>query len=96
MNVGYPRATLLAKMIDQQCRGAAQSQPPVSMPDEIAEVDRAVAALSQLMRGVILAHYLTYAPSEVKARALHLSRAHFWRLLKRAQRKVYFALEMRR
>ena len=87
--LGYPRATMLARIIDQQITGAAQSgKPPVSMPDVIAEVDLAVCKLSHLMRKVIVAHYLIYASSDVKARSLDISRAHFWRLLGRAQRHV--------
>lgn len=90
----WPSMTLLARMIKQGPRGASQAgRPPVEMPADIAAVDRAVAQLSDLMRGVILAHYLTYAPSEVKARALDVSRSHFWRLLARAQRKVWSLLQ---
>lgn len=92
LHVGWPRATVLARLIEQHTAAAQQGAPPVAMPDDIAAVDAVVARLSDLMRGVILAHYLTFAPSEVKARSLHLSRAHFWRLLRRAQRNVYFAL----
>jgi hypothetical protein len=90
----WPSMTLLGRMIKQGPRGAAQQgRPPVTMPDEVAAVDKAVTQLSDLMRGVILAHYLTHAPSEVKAKSLHMSRAHFWRLLGRARRKVWSLLQ---
>jgi hypothetical protein len=90
-SIGWPPSTLLGRMIDQGPTGAAQQgSPPITIPDEIAEVDSAVARLEPIDKGVISAYYLNWAPPEVLwMGCIGVRSAHSFRvILKRARWRI--------
>lgn len=64
-SISWPSVTLLGRMEEQGPTGASQQgSPPITIPDEIAQVDTAVARLEPIDKGVIRAYYLSWAPPE--------------------------------
>lgn len=88
----WPARTLLARIIDEGTSGAAQGTPVDNMPHHVLETDRAVARIEPRLKRTVKVYYLTHAASEVKAAALHVSRATFWRMVERAQVAVHVQL----
>lgn len=81
---GWPRRTQLGRLIDGEIVRSLDRQP-VSMPDEIAITDRAVAHLREIDRRVVETYYLTWAPVEIMARRLKMRSRQFENVLKRAR-----------
>jgi hypothetical protein len=88
----WPPRTLLARIIDEGASGASQGTPVDNMPLQILQTDRAVARIEDRLRRTVKVYYLTHSSSEIKAAALHVSRATFWRLVERAQVAVQVQL----
>ena len=86
--LGWPRRTLLAKIMEEGFTGAAQGSPHVEMPDLVLFTERAVLRLVPPERKVILKHYLNWEPVEVSARRCHMSPGRFRTLLHRARRDI--------
>jgi hypothetical protein len=86
--VCWPRETLLSRMIEQGPNGASQTgRPPISMPEDVAVMDAAVAKLGDVDKQVIRAYYLNWATSDViwqQCPAIH-SLSNFRAVLKRAR-----------
>jgi len=86
--VSWPRETLLARMIKEGINGASQvGRPPISMPEDVAIMDAAVAKLGMVDRQVIEAYYLNWAPADVvwKRCPAIRSLSNFRAVLKRAR-----------
>ena len=63
--VSWPRETILARMMEQGINGASQTgRPPVSMPEDVAVIDAAVARLGDVDKQVIRAYYLNWARAD--------------------------------
>lgn len=93
--MGWPKETLLSRVIRYGERGAAQpGKPPTIIPEAIAEVDRIVCKMPKHIRIAVCEHYTTYAPSETKAKKLKISRSVFWSRIKAGQWFVYAALSV--
>lgn len=88
----WPSRTLLARIMEEGTSGAAQGTPVDNMPHHVIETDRAVARIEARLRKTVKVYYLTHAASEVKAAALRVSRATFWRMVERSQIAVYIQL----
>ena len=89
----WPPRTLLARIIEEGAAGAAHGSSVESMPEVVAQTDRAVARIDQELRRVIKVYYLVHAPSEIKAARCHVSRATFWRRVERGQLAIYNQLQ---
>jgi DNA-directed RNA polymerase specialized sigma24 family protein len=102
--VGWPRETLLARVIEYGALGAAQRYyGALLLMGKAAEYDEMVAwteaAITRLAleeRNVIVRVYLHWEPPEVSAKALGISRGTFDSRLSRAKRSVRDYLEGRR
>lgn len=85
----WPRITLLGRVIEQGVSGAGQQgRPPVSMPDEIARTDAAVARLGEIDRKVIRAYYLREVSKEDAARQVRMRVRQFQNVLRRARWRI--------
>ncbi len=91
--LGWPRRTLLAKVIEEGFTGAAQGGPPVTAPDLVLSTERAVLRLPKPEREALLAQYLYWEPVECRARRCHCSVPRYNRLLGQARRSVADYLE---
>jgi hypothetical protein len=86
---GWPERTLLGRLIDgEELVGAAQSKPPIAMPDDVAVTDRAVAHLGVIDRRVIETYYLQWEPVEVMARRNSMRVRQFQNVLRRARWRI--------
>jgi len=89
--IGWPQATMLGRMIEEGPTGASQSgSPPITIPDRVAQVDRAVAGLEPIDKGVIRTFYFSWAPPEtlwMGCIGVH-SAFGFRMILRRAQWKI--------
>jgi hypothetical protein len=63
-------------------------------PEEVMQVDRAVAQVPSKPRQVLIAHYFTYGPIEERCRKTPWKRARYLQLLEIARYSVYMALTM--
>ena len=85
----WPARTILGRLIEDGPSGAAQSgRPPVSMPEDIAAVDAAVAHLGDIDRKVVHTYYVGWLPIEAQARACHMRVRMFQNVLRRARWRV--------
>lgn len=92
--IGWPARTLLARIIEQGIRGAAQEGCRLVEADETMEmVERAVLRLTEKERQVICRHYFYWQPPEVSARYCGMSANHFGVVLHSARRRVRDYLE---
>ena len=83
---GWPAQTLLARMIEYGPQGASQQgRPPVAMPDEIAQIDAAVARLCQIDKNAVVAYYTRWEPPDVVAKRLRIKERELRRTLQRAR-----------
>lgn len=93
--IGWPPETLLSRVMREGMNGASQgSRPPVDMPEQVAEVDRIISRMPAHIKASICEHYLTYAPSEDKAKRLGIQRSVFWSRIKSGHWFVYSALQI--
>jgi DNA-directed RNA polymerase specialized sigma24 family protein len=82
----YPSMSTVGRMMEYGALGASQEgRPPISMPDEIAEVDAAVARLCDMDNRAIKAYYLHWEPIENCAKRLNMNVRPFQSLLRRAR-----------
>ena len=82
----WPASTILARMIDQQPAGAAQSgRPPVAMPDDIAAVDAAVCRLCATDKRAVQLYYIKWQSIDVLSRMMHMRPRQFQNVLRRAR-----------
>ena len=89
----YPRETVISKMIEYGPLGASQaSKPPISMPDEIAAVDAAVARLCVIDRKANTAYYTREDAIDATAKKCRMTLRHFQRVLHRARFRLRFLL----
>ncbi len=92
--IGWPARTLLARIMEQGIRGAAQSGSRLVEADELMElVERAVLRLAPKERETICRHYFYWQPPEVSARYCGMNSNHFGVVLHRARRRVRDYLE---
>lgn len=83
---GWPKVTMLGRLIEQGPMGASQQgKPPVSISDAVAIVDAAVARLGEVDRKVIRSYYLHCDSTEVNARRVNMRVMQFNNVLKRAR-----------
>ena len=83
---GWPLETILARMMEYGPQGAAQQgRPPISMPEDIARIDAAVAQLCVIDRRAVVAYYTRWEPPEAVARRLHIKERELRRTLQRAR-----------
>lgn len=87
-HLGWPRITLLGRMIEQGFTGAAQTGAMVEMPDSILAVEREVCHLKPLHKRVICKHYLYWQPVEAAARYCQLSAIQYRVTLHRARNTI--------
>lgn len=85
----WPPITLLGKVIEQGISGAGQgTRPPISMPDNVAKVDAAVAKLGEIDKKAIKTYYMRWEDIDSMARRLHMRRRQFQNVLRRARFRV--------
>src|SRR5258708_38669789 len=86
---GFPAVTLVGRMIKWGPQGASQTQGvPITMPDEIAVVDAAVARLEQPEKQTVIAYYTRWEPVEVLALRFQMKERQVRRVLQRARWKL--------
>ena len=87
----WPQVTLLGRIIALGPEGACipSSAVRTAIPDDISEVDAAVARLREIDKAVIRTYYLDWAPVEVMARHRRMSTARFHVSLRRARWRVH-------
>lgn len=90
----WPVRTLLGRMIDHQAIGAAQSRPPISMPDEVAKTDAAVCRLNPIDKKAVQLYYLKWQPIEGHARAMHMRVRQYQNVLRRARWRLALYLNL--
>lgn len=89
----YPAVSVVGRMMEYGALGASQQgRPPVSMPDEIAAVDAAVARLGDIDQRAIKAYYLHWEPIENCAKRLRMNVRPFQSLLRRARWRIAIIL----
>ena len=95
-SLGYAERSVLGRMIEEG-PGAGQVSDWASqhLPDDVVEVDGAVAKLPKRYRRAVKLHYLTEWPTEVKAGILHTSRRNFYLLVNCGKDGVYDRLVAR-
>lgn len=69
--------------------GARASHFGLDAPNDILEIDVAVAKIAQPLRLVLVAYYCTTGPLWFKATRLHMSRRTLMRRLRTAEEKVH-------
>ena len=74
--------------------GAGSAEPPISMPEEIDEVDQAIDALPTISRDRIRRYYLIWEPMHVTAHVLGLSVRDLQRRLRDDRFRIGAALDM--
>lgn len=84
----WPASTILAKLIEQGPNGAAATSGEQGVPEDIMEVDAAVARLGQIDGNIIRTYYLEWAPIEVMAKNRRVSVSQFNVILKRARWRI--------
>lgn len=92
--LGWPRATLLARVIRWGFTGASQAGPLPEMPEDVLRVEQAVLRLKNIEQQVVKKHYLYWQPIEVSARHCHMSPNRFRVLLHRARNNLSHALAL--
>jgi hypothetical protein len=85
---GYPSASAFfwANM------GSRASETGADVPNDIAEIDAAVAKIAQPLRQTLVIYYCTTGPLWFKAGRLYVSRRTLMRRLRTAEEKVHFQL----
>lgn len=86
--LGWPTATLLARVAEMGFTGAAQRGAPMECGEGVDATERAVLRLKAIERKVIIKHYLHWQPVEASARACHMTPGRFRTVLHRARRSV--------
>ena len=95
-NLGIGERSVLGRMIDEgPGAGQVSDWSAHHLPDDVMEVDGAVAKLPKRYRRAVKLHYLTEWPTEVKAGILHTSRRSFYLLINAGKQGVYDRLAMR-
>ena len=86
--------SVLARLMVEGATGAAQVSDWLAghLPDDVGQTDHAVAALPWRYRRAIRLQFMTHLPTEIKARALHTSRATFFLLVNAGKVGVYMNL----
>lgn len=84
----YPEESWLHKWGKYGTDGAAQAGPPVSMPEAIEMVERAVRKLGQIDHKVITAYYLGWSPVATLAAKCRMREREFLNVLRRARFRV--------
>jgi DNA-directed RNA polymerase specialized sigma24 family protein len=84
----WPSSTILARLIEQGPNAAASSSGAVSAPQDVLEVDAAVAHLGEVDTRVIRTYYLEWASIEVMARKRSMSVNQFEAVLRRARWRI--------
>ena len=89
-DLGIGERSVLGRMIEEGF-GAGQVSDWASrhLPDDVVEVDQAVARLPRRYKRAIKIHYLTEWPTEVKAAELRTSRRSFYLLISVGKQGVY-------
>ena len=83
---GWSPITILGRLIECGPQGSAQpGKPPISMPDDIARIDGAVAKLGDIDKRTIIAYYTRWEPIEVLARRLSMRERQMRSVLQRAR-----------
>ncbi len=87
INLGYPRRTLIHRMMKEGAgAGHAAVAPAEEMPEAVFRVEQAIRALPDLERQAIKLKYLhIYLTDNMRAKKLHKSRAQFFIILDRAR-----------
>ena len=91
--LGWPAATILARVIEQGFTGAAQSGAPEPVDDLVDATEKAVLALSPPHRAVVVRAYTHREPPEASARSMRIPPADFSRKLHQARRQVGWYLQ---
>ena len=87
--VGWPKVTLLGRVMHQGFTGAAQGRASKLEIDEACErTERAVLRLQEIERRVLVQHYVYWQPVEINAKACHMTAGRFRAVLHRARRRV--------
>lgn len=90
----WPPVTLLGRVMDCGPDGAlARGSGRTEVPDDVAEVDTAVAKLGEVDRRVIRVYYLEWLPPESMAKNLRMKLSQFNAVLSRARFRVSVYLE---
>ena len=79
--LGWPRRTLLGRIIDEGMNGAAHAAPaPIEIPQEVAQVDQVVAQIGGIRATMLQVVYLWYPnqPPDVQRKKVRMSR-YKWR-----------------
>lgn len=84
----YPEENWLYKWGKYGTDGASQAGPPVTMPEAIEIIERAVTKLGEIDRKVIDAYYLRWAPVAALAVKCRMREREFLNVLRRARFRV--------
>jgi hypothetical protein len=86
---GYPRVTLLGRLIEQGPMGASQTgKPPVSLSEPAARVDTCVGKLCQIDQRALKFYYQAQISREVLARKMSMRERQAQNVLRRARWRV--------
>lgn len=88
----WPRRTVLGRVIDQGW-AAGEAGGAREMPEDVAQVDSAIAKLGAIDRKVLVTFYTEWEPVNVMARRCRMREQQFRNVLKRAKWRVRLYLE---
>lgn len=93
INLGYPSENIIYRIIRQGAGAIQLGHPPVTMPDEVAQIDRAIAHLRRIVpakaKTLEINYRYLHEPQEVRARRAHLKRTSFVVAVRDAQWILY-------
>lgn len=84
----WPAVTLLGRIVEQGPGASQQGRPPVSMSEEDAQTDAAVAKLGEIDRKVIIEYYTKWRDIETAARNCRMRVRQFHSVLRRARWRI--------
>ena len=91
----FPSVSVIGRMMEYGALGAAQEgRPPVSMPDDIAAVDAAVARLWGIGKAAVVRYYTHSEPISVSARECRMKARQFQHVLNRARHLIGMWLQL--
>lgn len=95
-NIGWPGTSVAWRLAHIHEIGASivATCPTVEIPEPIADVDEAVSKLDPILKAIVMVHYFSSDPIEVKARRVKRNQSVYSRLLDNARWSVKTLLRL--
>lgn len=89
----WPERTILDRLSKEGVTGGVKgTKPPISMPDDIAAIDGAVARLNETDKKAIQTYYIRWEAIDVSARRCSMRVRQFQNVLRRARWRICLML----